>query len=103
VVNYTPQHPYEKADDGDYCGAPDAASSTKTCVREPDHPVHALDRPDVEALARALASRRWRTTPDSLAPESEHRRHRYSYECALCTQDVHAIAAAVLEILGADR
>jgi hypothetical protein len=98
-MTYSPTHPFERAADGGWCGAPDPADRM-VCARPAEHPIHAVDRPEIEELARALASRQWRTEPVSLAQTSEHRRHSYSSDCALCKGDAHAIAAFVLEMLG---
>jgi hypothetical protein len=102
TVNYVATHPYERSE-GDYCEAPDPTSSTTTCTRPAEHPVHATDRPEVEQLARQLAGHQWRTNPEELGPWTEHRRHNYNYDCAICTQDLHAIASAVLAIQEATR
>ena len=53
---YVSTHPYEQAADGHYCGAPDPTTRIDVCTRNPEHPVHAVDRPEVEHLARLLAA-----------------------------------------------
>ena len=94
-MGYTASHPFERVSDGDYCRAPDADSGSGTCAQYADHPIHAMS-PDIEALARALAAHPWREKPDDLRESSEHRRHNYSYECALCVKDVHRLPAFFL-------
>ena len=88
-------HPYERAGDGDYCAAPDSDSGV--CSRQRTHPIHAVDRPEIERLAQALLAHPWRLAQDDLQQGSEHRRHNYSYECALCTKDAHLIAAFFID------
>jgi len=97
-VTYFPTHRYEKAGDGDWCAAPMPEDrDLSICARLTDHPIHAVDRPEIGELAQALASHRWRL--DGPGDWSVHRVHIYSADCALCRGDVHAIAAVVLEIL----
>jgi hypothetical protein len=91
---YLPAHTFEPYhDEANYCGIPRGDS---ICAKRADHPVHATDRPEVEELARTLLRREW--GPNK--PWSVHAEHDYAHDCALCTKDVHAIAAAVLDILG---
>src|SRR5690242_12019382 len=92
-------HPFEKVPDGYWCDAPDGDG--KTCARREDHPIHSVHRADVDRLARALLARQWRTYSDfpELAASTEHRRHVYSSDCAICVGDVHTIAVVVLDIL----
>jgi hypothetical protein len=100
VRYYLPTHRFEPHDESDqYCGHP-APDFDGGCVRPPEHPIHALDRGDVESLARALAFRKWK---DVAGDWSVHARHKMSSDCAICTQDLHAIAAAVLEIQAGGR
>lgn len=95
---YIATHPYEPSGEGDYCGIPDPTSGATICARDPQHPVHGVDRPEIEHLARQLAGHQWRTEPEVAGPYSEHRRHNFSSDCAICTHDLHRIAAAVLAI-----
>lgn len=88
-------HPYEPAVDGNYCATPDFGDHI--CAKPPGHPIHATGRPDIDRLAQALLAHPWRFDRDSLREQSEHRRHNYSYDCALCTQDVHLIAAFFID------
>jgi hypothetical protein len=95
-MGYLPTHRFEPhPEDPAYCGVPDGEFP---CTREPDHPIHATDRQDIEDLAAALAAKQWQTG-GSRSTRSEHRRHNYSTDCALCMKDAHEIAAFVLKVL----
>lgn len=102
-MTYLATHPYEQSTEGDYCGEPDPTSSVTVCARLAEHPVHAVGRPELERLARQLAGHQWRTEPEGAGPRTEHRRHNFSSDCAICTQDLHRLAAAVLAIQEAAR
>lgn len=94
-MGYLAAHPFEPhPENADYCGAPDP-DFNGGCVKCPEHPIHAVDRTDVEALARALSAERWGGGHEI----DEHRRHGYTYDCALCKGDVHRIAAFVIDYL----
>lgn len=94
-MGYLAAHPFEPhRESADYCGVPDPDFGGG-CVKRPEHPIHLVARPDVEGLARALASERWGGSHE----RDEHRRHRYLHSCALCTKDVHTIAAFVIDYL----
>ncbi len=92
-MGYLAAHPFEPhSESADYCGVPDP-DFDGGCVKQPEHPIHLTNRHDVEALARALASNRWGGDHG----RDEHRRHQHSHACALCTRDVHQIAAFVID------
>lgn len=82
-----PRHPQtcEHPDDGDVCAQP------------PENPIHALARPDVEALASALAAYPW----ERILPPHWRAggcRHRVDGRCGVCAPSEFAIAAAFLDI-----
>lgn len=97
-MTYLPSHRYEP-DGAGVCRAPTPdGHPAQRCYRPDQHPIHRTDLPLYEAVALALAEHQWRTGADRLAANTEHHRHDYHYQCALCTSDVHAIAAFVVEL-----
>jgi hypothetical protein len=103
VSGYLGVHRFEQANDGEWCGVPDPTLRVGICVRYADHPVHAVDRPEVDELVRALSAHPWRQAGDfpDLVDPSEHRRHHFNSDCAICVGDLHAIAAFILDRQGA--
>lgn len=104
-MTYIPAHPYvPQTDDAtaDWCAQPvpgALADRVQTCCERRDHPIHRHGDFAVQHLARNLCEVQWRTDgPDNLRGRSEHRRHIYDASCAICTGDVHALAAAVWEL-----
>lgn len=96
---YLPAHtfePYQDDDPGErlYCGLP---REDGICAKRADHSIHNTLQPAIEKVARYLATRKWKDEPGDW---SVHSKHNYSTDCALCTQDVHAIAKAVLDFVG---
>ncbi len=85
-------HPRDK----EACNYPDGNT---ICAQLADNAIHRVESPEVEQLAAALARHEW-NLPGRFAGVSAHRNHHRDWRCGICTGDLHAIAAAVLEIQG---
>lgn len=97
-MSYLPSHPFQPhPDDLIACGHPDGG---QPCAQPAENPIHHVDRPEVEQLAAALAAHPWPNALGRFAGVSTHDSHGRDWRCGICMGDLHAIAAAVLDVQG---